>query len=87
MTWDEFSKMPDDLKAMYIKGLRKKFNVPDERLAVAMGTDFWTFGYCLKTVKLKPRHWGNNGYNWYNTDDCRRFLTWLKNSEEEKTHG
>ena len=76
MSWDEFSEMPDDLKTMYIKNLRKKFNVPDERLAVAMGTDIWTFAYCLKTVKLKPRHWGIDGCNWYDTDDHGCFNAW-----------
>ena len=87
MSWDEFSKMPDDLKAMYIKSLREKFNVPDEELAASMGVDIWSFTDGLKTIKLKPRHWGIDGYNWYSTDDCGRFVTWWKISEEEKTHG
>ena len=60
MSWDEFNKMPDDLKVMYIKNLRKKFNVPD----------------CLKTVILKPRHWGIDGCNWYDTDDHGCFNAW-----------
>lgn len=79
MTWDEFSKMPDDLKAMYIKSLRKKFNVPDEELAVAMGIDILAFNECLKSIKVKSFAVPD----WYATDDHGRFLTWWKISEEE----
>lgn len=79
MTWDEFSKMPDDLKAMYIKSLRRKFNVPDEELAVAMGIDILAFNECLKSIKVKSFAVPD----WYATDDHGRFLTWWKISEEE----
>lgn len=85
MSWDEFSKMPDDLKAMYIKNLRKKFNVPDTEIADMMGVDISVLNEFSSTIK--PGRLVTDNYSWYNTDDCGRFLTWLKNSEEEKTHG
>jgi hypothetical protein len=37
MTWNEFKSMPDDLKVMYIKALRKAYNVPDKYIAEMMG--------------------------------------------------
>lgn len=39
MSWTESKSMPDDLKIMYIKALRKKYNVPVRRLAIMMGVD------------------------------------------------
>ena len=79
MTWKMFSEMPDDLKKMYIKSLRKKFNVPDEALVVAMGTDISEFNECLKSNKLKSF----TAPGWYDTDDHGRFVTWWMISEEE----
>lgn len=79
MTWNEFCEMPDDLKAMYIKNLRKKFNVPDQQLAVFMDVDISVFTECLKSIKVKPFAVPN----WYATDDHGRFVTWWINSEEE----
>lgn len=84
MKWDEFSEMPDDLKKMYIKNLRKKFNVPDEELAASMGVDIWKFVSCCKSIKLTPKHLNTDEQNWYGTDDHGRFQTWWVISEEEK---
>lgn len=89
MKWDEFSEMPDDLKKMYIKNLRKKFNVPDEELAAAMGVDIQKFDKCLETIRLGRLNgltcsYSNpDGYNWYDTDDNGRFQTWWVVAEEE----
>lgn len=82
MSWDEFSEMPDDLKTMYIKNLRKKFNVPDDEVAIGMGADIFAFTECLKAIKLKPEPWGTGGYNWYDTEDYGRFNAWWTISEE-----
>lgn len=84
MKWEEFNAMPDDLKKMYIKKLRKDFNVPDEELAVAMGVDIWKFVACCKSIKLAPNHIGTDDRAWYGTDDCGRFQTWWRITEEEK---
>lgn len=80
MSWEEFNAMPDDLKKMYIKNLRKKFNVPDEVLAVSMGGELTEFAKCLKTVGLSS--FGSD--DWGNTDDCGRFGTWFIATKEEK---
>ena len=74
MGWIEFQTLPDDLKKMYIKNLRKKFNVPDEVLALAMGVELADFAKCLKSIKLSPRD--SNNREWYDTDDNGRFHTW-----------
>lgn len=79
MSWDMFSELPDDLKAMYIKSLRRKFNVPDDEIAIGMGVDIFEFIECLKSIKLKPFA----ASDWYDTDDHERFLTWWMISEEE----
>ncbi len=36
MKWKEFKALPDDIKIVYIKALREKFNVPDTRIAEEM---------------------------------------------------
>lgn len=82
MSWDVFCEMPNDLKAMYIKSLRKKFNVPDGELVVAMDTDIFAFTECLKVIKLKPQPWGTDSCNWYDTEDYERFVTWWVIEEE-----
>ena len=81
MDWDEFSAMPDDLKAMYVKNLRRKFSIPDEALATVMGVDISVFNECLRGLKLSVSP--SNPY-WYGTDDHGRFATWWINIEEEK---
>lgn len=90
MNWEEFNAMPEDLKKMYIKKLRKDFNVPDEVLAMAMGVDIQKFDKCLETIRLGRLNgltcsYSNpDGYNWYDTDDHGRFCTWWIVTEEEK---
>lgn len=81
MSWEEFSTMPDDLKKMYIKNLRKKFNAPDEELALAMGVELAAFTEGLKSIKLSPRVCEDR--SWYDTDDHGRFQTWWIVIEEE----
>lgn len=81
MDWAEFIGMPDDLKKMYIKNLRKKFNVPDGVLASAMGVDIQVFTEALKSIRLGPN--SSNGEDWCNTDECGRFHTWWIVEEEK----
>lgn len=84
MSWTEFKDMPNDLKVMYIKKLRKKFNIPDEELAVAMGVDILEFQLCLHKLGLSSRHAIVNGCNWYDTDDHGRFQTWWIIKEDKE---
>lgn len=37
MSWEEFKSMPDDLKVVYVKALREKYNVPNNALAEMFG--------------------------------------------------
>ena len=37
MTWSEFKSMPDDIKIVYIKSLREKFNVSDTKIFKMLG--------------------------------------------------
>lgn len=79
MTWEEFNIMPDDLKVMYIKKLRKEYCVPDDILSSSMGIEFDIFEKALKSLKLSPK----KNDSWNNTDYCRRFLTWWVVVKEE----
>lgn len=81
MTWEKFSEMPDDLKKMYIKNLRKKFNVPDEELAGMLGVDILKFKDCLDTIGLKTSK--TKSSEWYKTYDCSLFIFWMAKHEEE----
>jgi hypothetical protein len=50
MKWDEFKKMPDDLKRDYIKLIRERFNVPDRKIADMMDVHPITLSNFLKTL-------------------------------------
>ncbi len=43
VSWKEFKLWPDDIKVMYIKLLRKKFNVPGKNIAEMLGCCSETF--------------------------------------------
>lgn len=75
MNWDEFKELPDDLKKMYVKDLRKKYNVPDEELAISMGIDYPTFANCIRHIGLGSKRIDENR-EWYDTDEFGRFRTW-----------
>ena len=79
MTWEEFSGMPDDLKVMYIKKVRKEYFVPDDILASSMGVEPEVFRKTIISLNLSPR----KDADWNNTDDCGRFMTWWVVAKEE----
>ena len=39
LTWAEFNELPDDIKGLYVKALRERYNVPDNALAQMFGVD------------------------------------------------
>lgn len=78
MSWDEFSEMPNDLKAMYIKSLRKKFNVPDENIAEMMGISRPTF--CKLIVELGLG--GGKGTGGKRVWDEEGFFVWCGKTPE-----
>ena len=81
MNWTEFKAMPDDLKVVYIKKLRKLYNIPDIELALAMGVDISDFVKCLSEINLSVR---TGTTEWYGTDECKRFRDWWIITKEEK---
>ena len=84
MSWDDFCKMPDDLKALYVKKLRKNFNLPDEEFAVAMGIDIQIVIDVIKTLGVGLRSNTTGIDNWYDTEDRNKFQDWWIISEEGK---
>lgn len=56
MSWDEFKEMPDDYKKLYIKGLRNKFNVPDQHIAEMFNVSLAKLTLYLKDLKLEYVH-------------------------------
>lgn len=69
MTWDEFVAMPDDLKYMYVKDIRKKFNTPDEELANAFGVSRRRLNTWFRKLELSARN-SDEGY------DREGFMSW-----------
>lgn len=77
MSWDEFKKLPDDLKIVYIKALREKYNVPDSMLAECMGIASPTFCKYMRCYGLgQGKGSGAAGRHWYNTPDHDKFVAW-----------
>lgn len=52
ITWNEFKKLPDDIKIAYIKLLREKYAVPNKDLAEAMGVNSGSFGKKMRDLGL-----------------------------------
>ena len=70
MTWNEFKDMPDDLKILYIKAIREKYNVPDKNIANMFGISapvMSRYFKCLglaqgKAVSGSKRTWDKEGF-------------------------
>lgn len=84
MSWEEFKSMPDDLKVVYIKSLREKYNVPDNKLAACWDIAPASFYKWIKCLGLQQgKGAGAAGRHWYKTDDCVRFNAWWFGVKEE----
>lgn len=73
--WAEFKEMPDDIKVMYIKGLRERFDCTDIALAQMFGIARSTLLHYFEErgiphgVGDKYRRWDRAGFEaWYRTD-------------------
>lgn len=75
MTWSEFKKLPDDIKVMYIKALREKFNCFDSAIADMMGINKCSFSNEIKRLGLGhgTKHGGNKTWN-----EREAFWAWAK---------
>lgn len=69
VSWIEFKAWPDDIKVMYIKLLREKFNVPGRKISDMMNVDAGQFARKIRdlgiaeTGRRKTDNWDKEG--WY----------------------
>ena len=88
MMWEEFKQLPDDIKTMYIKGIREKYDIPDKYLADAMGIASPTFCRWMKCLgcTLGVRM-GLKGNAWKESEQGIAFYKWWSKEKmaENKT--
>ena len=79
MMWEEFKQLPDDIKIMYIKGIREKYGIPDKYLADAMGVASSTFCRWMKCLgcTLGVRM-GLKGNAWKESEQGIAFYKWWR---------
>lgn len=79
MMWEEFKQLPDDIKTMYIKGIREKYDVPDKYLAEAMRVASPTFCRWMKCLgcTLGVRM-GLKGDAWKESEQGIAFYKWWR---------
>lgn len=86
MTWEEFKKLPEDLKITYIKKLRNEFKVPDKILAETMGVGRSHFCKIIKDLGLsRGREAAAASKKWEGSEYSKRFFAWCgfhKKTEE-----
>lgn len=76
MTWDEFKAMPDDIKTIYVKAIRNRFHVSDNKIFEMLGVHQATGQRWFAKLGLGQ---GKNTYNSKDADLAGWYL-W-KNSE------
>lgn len=52
MTWKEFKKLPDDVKRLYIKNIRQKYDVSDLEIAKMIDVNKRTLGFEIRRIGL-----------------------------------
>lgn len=80
MNFDELKSMPEDLQRIYIKDLRKKFNVPDEELASVFEIEYERFADYIHGLGLPLSKIDMD--EWQESDDFVRFFTWWVTMED-----
>lgn len=63
ITWDEFKALPDDLKKLYIKNLKDKFNVPNSAFAEMFGVHQSLVGRYFKCLGISDSARGRVAWN------------------------
>lgn len=79
MKWAEFKEMPDDIKVMYIKGLRERFDCTDAALAQMFGVAKSTLCHFFKE-KGMPQGVGDKYRRW----DRKSFEAWCRTDAPEE---
>lgn len=82
MTLEEFKKLPNDLKVMYIKWIREKFNAPDKCIAEMLGVKKNTFSAYMIDLKLN-KGTGNQKRIW----EKEKFYAWVNGIDENAVEG
>ena len=82
MSWEDFKKLPNDLKAAYIKWIREKFNAPDNCIADMFGVKKNTFSTYMVDLKLNKGP-GNAKKNW----EKEKFYAWVHGIDENAVEG
>lgn len=82
ITWDEFKKMPDDLKIDYVKNLREKFSVPDKVLAEHMGVTRQTFCNYMRVLGISLGSKSGGANKWWT--GLKEFDEWWYGEKEEE---
>ena len=79
MMWKEFKKLPDDIKTMYIKSIREKYDIPDQYIAEVMGVNPSTFCKTMKRLgcTLGVRM-GLKGNAWKESEQGIAFYKWWR---------
>lgn len=78
MTWVEFKSMPDDLKILYIKSLREKFNVPCNAIADMFGVVPTTLNAWIKCLGISEGKSSGGKRTW----DKEGFYAWRSGASE-----
>lgn len=79
MTWEEFKGLPDDLKVIYVKNLRKAYGVTDTALSEMFGVHRSLLGRWFKTLNLTVGDEAKGNRNW----NKEAFLAWSKGIKTE----
>lgn len=83
MSWNEFKKLPDDLKILYIKFIREKFKAPDSMIAKAFGITEQYFGRWVKANGLFIGKAQRGAVKtWIKSEDGKLFSKWWYGENE-----
>ena len=77
MNWEDFKKLPDDLKKDYITAIREKFGAPDKHIAEMLGVASKTLGLYLCDLKISAGRGGSNS-KW----EKEKFYAWFRGVEK-----
>jgi DNA repair exonuclease SbcCD nuclease subunit len=78
VSWKEFKLWPDDIKVMYIKLLRKKFNVPGKNIAEMLGCCSETFSKEINRLGISQ---GQNCRGRFTPWDRDGFYAWVSGAD------
>lgn len=81
LSWGDFKVLPDDLKTIYIKSLREKYNIPDFKIAEAMGISKQTMIFEIRRLGLSKGKKAGGKIKWKQDE----FYAWWSGAKNEAT--